>query len=431
MPAIARHRVSIAVARRTRASQLASVPHVVTSGASGPAAAPAAIVIADIGTSERNERTLGAPPDTWMLSTSSSTSPGLPSTRAITATRTPTPPSTTNCSAPLKCSGASPCCSRWMTRRYAAPIAPPPMPTSSVSAEERGRMPERQVFETRVFAEPSGTYRSTIYLVRRSTPPTSRDAEYRELLAFRTAMRRFLRWSEKQATALGITPAQHQLLLAIRGHDGAGADPTIGDVAESLLLRHHSAVGLVDRAVSAGLVERHADSEDQRVVRLRLTALGARRLRQLAGLHLAELRRMMPAIGPALFAEPIETADARRRGEQHEFLGARRGRDDRRRPGERRGRERRAAVSTSASPTTGSPATSRTRSSSSPSSSTTEMASSRRTSRWSSRRAASSSPTSVAASLHDHGFDVAMIEGGIAAWKAAGHPLVKADGTKA
>ena len=69
------------------------------------------------------------------------------------------------------------------------------------------------------------------------------DAEYRELLAFRTNIRRFLQWSEEQATALGITPAQHQLLLAVRGHDGASG-PTIGDVAESLLLRHHSAVEL-------------------------------------------------------------------------------------------------------------------------------------------------------------------------------------------
>jgi DNA-binding MarR family transcriptional regulator len=64
-------------------------------------------------------------------------------------------------------------------------------------------------------------------------------------------------------------------------------------------------VGLVDRAVAANLVERHSDSEDQRIVRLRLTSLGARRLRQLAGLHLDELRRMMPAIGSALFAEPV------------------------------------------------------------------------------------------------------------------------------
>jgi DNA-binding MarR family transcriptional regulator len=131
------------------------------------------------------------------------------------------------------------------------------------------------------------------------------DAEYRELLAFRTAIRRFLQWSEEQATALGITAAQHQLLLAVRGFEGAFG-PTIGDVAESLLLRHHSAVGLIDRAAAAGLVERHPDSEDQRVVRLRLTPLGSRRLHQLSGLHLAELRRMMPAIGPALFAEPTD-----------------------------------------------------------------------------------------------------------------------------
>src|SRR6478752_6299707 len=132
------------------------------------------------------------------------------------------------------------------------------------------------------------------------------DAEYAELLGFRTSVRRFLQWSEEQATALGITPAQHQLLLAIRGHPGGrkgAVGPTIGDVAEALLLRHHSAVGLVDRAVSADLVERRPDSEDQRIVRLRLTPLGTRRLRQLAGLHLAELRRMMPAIRSALFAE--------------------------------------------------------------------------------------------------------------------------------
>ena len=128
------------------------------------------------------------------------------------------------------------------------------------------------------------------------------DAEYRELLAFRTAVRHFLHWSEHQATGLGVTPAQHQLLLAVRGHEGA-LGPTIGDVAESLLLRHHSAVGLVDRAVAANLVERRSDPEDHRIVRLRLTAFGARRLRPLAGLHLAELRRMMPVLAPALFAD--------------------------------------------------------------------------------------------------------------------------------
>jgi DNA-binding MarR family transcriptional regulator len=119
------------------------------------------------------------------------------------------------------------------------------------------------------------------------------DHDYRRLLELRTGLRQFLRWSEEQATAVGITPAQHQLLLVIRGHsDHRG--PTIGDVAGALLLRHHSAVGLVDRAVDAGLVDRYVDADDHRVVRLRLTPLGARRLRQLSGAHLEELRRLAP-----------------------------------------------------------------------------------------------------------------------------------------
>jgi len=119
------------------------------------------------------------------------------------------------------------------------------------------------------------------------------DADYRRLLEFRTGLRQFLRWSEQEAEAAGITPAQHQLLLAIRGHPGSQA-PTIGEIADALLLRHHSAVGLVDRAVAAGLVNRQIDATDHRVVRARLTPLGARRLRQLSGAHLEELRRMAP-----------------------------------------------------------------------------------------------------------------------------------------
>ena len=122
------------------------------------------------------------------------------------------------------------------------------------------------------------------------------DDDYRRLLELRLGLRQFLHWSEQQAVAVGITPAQHQLLLAIRGHPRPEA-PTIGDVAAALLLRHHSAVGLVDRAVAAGLVDRNVDVSDHRVVRLRLTALGARRLRQLSGAHLEELRRIAPRMG--------------------------------------------------------------------------------------------------------------------------------------
>jgi DNA-binding MarR family transcriptional regulator len=115
--------------------------------------------------------------------------------------------------------------------------------------------------------------------------------DYEALLAFRTGLRRFLHWSEQQAAEVGLTPAQHQLLLAIRG---LGGEPTIGAVAEELLLKHHSAVGLVDRAADAGLVERRIDPDDHRVVRLHLTATGARKLRQLSELHLAELARLKP-----------------------------------------------------------------------------------------------------------------------------------------
>jgi len=131
--------------------------------------------------------------------------------------------------------------------------------------------------------------------------PKLTDDDYRRLLDLRTGLRLFLRWSEEQATAYGITPAQHQLMLVIRGHPER-AGPTVGDVATALLLRHHSAVGLVDRAADAGLVDRRPDAVDHRVVRLRLTATGARRLRQLSGAHLEELRRLAPRMR-ALWAD--------------------------------------------------------------------------------------------------------------------------------
>jgi DNA-binding MarR family transcriptional regulator len=124
---------------------------------------------------------------------------------------------------------------------------------------------------------------------RSPTPARLDDADFRRLLAFRDGLRRFLRWSDDQAESVGLTGAQHQLLLAVRGHDGA---PSIGDVAHHLLLRHHSAVELVDRAVAAGLLEREADPDDQRVVRLRLSDVGVHKVEELASAHLEELSRL-------------------------------------------------------------------------------------------------------------------------------------------
>jgi uncharacterized protein YeaO (DUF488 family)/DNA-binding MarR family transcriptional regulator len=119
------------------------------------------------------------------------------------------------------------------------------------------------------------------------------DEAYGRLLALRSGLRRFQRWSEQQAREAGLTAAQHQLLLAVRGHpDPRG--PTIGEAADYLLLRHHSAIGLVDRAEEAGLVTRTRDQHDQRVIRLGLTPVGAVKLEALSALHLEELKRLAP-----------------------------------------------------------------------------------------------------------------------------------------
>ncbi|MBO0845292.1 MAG: MarR family transcriptional regulator [Nocardioides sp.] len=122
------------------------------------------------------------------------------------------------------------------------------------------------------------------------------DQDYARLLTVRSGLRRFERWSAEQAAAHGVTPSQHQLLLAVRGH--AGADPeaglTISQAADYLLIRHHSAVELIDRCERAGLVERSRDRDDHRVVRLRLSAAGEQLLADLSEAHLEELSRLTP-----------------------------------------------------------------------------------------------------------------------------------------
>jgi DNA-binding MarR family transcriptional regulator len=122
-----------------------------------------------------------------------------------------------------------------------------------------------------------------------------RDADYQRLLTVRTGLRRFERWSADQAAGHGLTASQHQLLLAIRGHRGSEA-PTVGEVADALLLRHHSATGLVDRTVVAGLVKRTRDPDDHRAVRLSITRAGAAKLARLSRRHLQELARLRRGI---------------------------------------------------------------------------------------------------------------------------------------
>ena len=128
-----------------------------------------------------------------------------------------------------------------------------------------------------------------------TTQPTPSEEDYRRLLTLRSGLRRFLRWSEEQARAAGLTPTQHQLLLAVRGHSDPRG-PTVGDLAEHLVLRHHSAVGLIDRAEAAGLVRRRPDADNQSVVRLRLTEEGVARLETLSELHIQELAHLAPTM---------------------------------------------------------------------------------------------------------------------------------------
>jgi DNA-binding MarR family transcriptional regulator len=125
--------------------------------------------------------------------------------------------------------------------------------------------------------------------------PEMSSGDFENLLAFRTSLRRFLHWSQTQARGVGLTPAQHQLLVAIKGHPG-NQDPTISDLAEYLLLRHHSVVELVDRAVAAGVVTRHRDTVDGRLTRVGLTADGEARLSRLGPAHLDELRNLAPVL---------------------------------------------------------------------------------------------------------------------------------------
>lgn len=122
------------------------------------------------------------------------------------------------------------------------------------------------------------------------------DDDYERLLEFRTGLRTFLAWSKAQAAGAGLAPSQHQLLLAIRGHHDHEVGPTIGDVADYLLVRPHSAAELVSRAHAAGLVERLSDPDDARIVRLRLTKLAERKLESITEATLEELHRMGPQL---------------------------------------------------------------------------------------------------------------------------------------
>lgn len=128
------------------------------------------------------------------------------------------------------------------------------------------------------------------------SPPTI--AEYRALAEFRYQLRRFLRFSEEAARAAGLGPQQYQLLLAIKGTPAE--NPTVGELAERMQLRHNSAVELLDRLAGRGFVLRQRDQADHRQVRLELTPSAEAVLEQLAQHHRQQLHVVAPLLIQAL-----------------------------------------------------------------------------------------------------------------------------------
>ena len=131
--------------------------------------------------------------------------------------------------------------------------------------------------------------------VRKAGTAKRTAVDYETLARFRHELRRFLAFSEFEANRSGLTAQQHQALLVIRGFSGPEG-MSIGDLAQYLLIRHHTAVELVDRMTRLKIIGRSADPADARRVLVQLTREGERRLQRLSKTHLGELR----AIGATL-----------------------------------------------------------------------------------------------------------------------------------
>lgn len=126
-------------------------------------------------------------------------------------------------------------------------------------------------------------------------PQELAKADYEQLSEFRYLLRRFLEFSERAAEGAGLTAQQHQALLAIKGF--AGRDwATIGELAERLCIRHHSAVGLIDRLVAKELVTRRIGADDRRQVLITLTPVAETLLAGLSAAHRDELERLAPLL---------------------------------------------------------------------------------------------------------------------------------------
>jgi len=119
--------------------------------------------------------------------------------------------------------------------------------------------------------------------------------DYAQLASFRHALRGFVRFSEAAAAQEGLTSQHYQAMLILRGWPER-QPVSINDLAQQLLIKHNSAVGLVDRLAEVGLVVREPSTVDRRKVELHLTQRGRQVLAKLAAMHQGELRRIGPVM---------------------------------------------------------------------------------------------------------------------------------------
>ena len=123
--------------------------------------------------------------------------------------------------------------------------------------------------------------------------------DYQALAEFRFQLRKFFHFSEQAAKKACLEPRQYQLMLAVKGLP-KDRRPRIRDLAELLMVEHHSMVELVDRMESAGYLHRSRGDQDRREVLVSLTPKGERMLRDLALSHHTELSTRGPALIAAL-----------------------------------------------------------------------------------------------------------------------------------
>ena len=128
-----------------------------------------------------------------------------------------------------------------------------------------------------------------------SHPKITSKTEYEVPAEFRYTLRRFMSFSKNAAEEIGLTPQQHQALLAIKGFPGR-EQITVGELSERLQIKHHSAVGLANRLEAENLINRSAGLTDRRMVFISLTEYGLSILEKLSTIHREELRRLTPQL---------------------------------------------------------------------------------------------------------------------------------------